>query len=37
MYVSEKDSMPQEVIKTKTLRRFGKNWILTYIPVAVKQ
>lgn len=37
MYVSEKNSVSQEVIKIKTLRKFEKNWILMYVPVVVKQ
>lgn len=36
MYVSEKDSMSQEVIETKNLRKFEKNWILPYVPANPK-
>lgn len=34
-YLSEKGSMSQEV-KTKNLRKFEKNWILTYVPANPK-
>lgn len=34
-YISEKGSMSQEV-KTKNLRKFEKNWILTYVPANLK-
>lgn len=36
MYIPEKDSMSQEVIKTRSLRKFEKNWILTYVPANPK-
>lgn len=36
MCVSEKNSMSQEVIKTKNLRKFENNWILTYVPANPK-
>lgn len=36
MHVSEKNSMSQEVIKTKKLRKFEKNWILIYVPTNPK-
>lgn len=35
-YVSEKDSVSQEVIKTKNWRKFEKNWILTNVPANPK-
>lgn len=36
MYVSEKDSVSQQVIKTRNLRECEKNWILTYVPANPK-
>lgn len=36
MYVSERDSMSQQGIKTRNLRKFEKNWILTYVPANPK-